>query len=123
MNNRAVNNDDGDWTPQLEPREGREYKWGRDGQTGHLTIWEISGPGDGLPTHDEQLSKDWGRPDHYRPGDILGTAFISDDTVHITIYGADSQSAQPPEQLLAWTHTNYPGLPVRHNGTNRPHSR
>ena len=54
-----------DWTPDLGPPSGDQYKWGLNGDTGELTIWEVSGPGDGFPSHDTYLATAWGRRPRY----------------------------------------------------------
>jgi hypothetical protein len=106
-----------DWTPQLGQPAGRAFKWGIDGSSGELTVWEVGGPGDGLPTHAEVLTKAWGRDDHYRPGDLIGTARIEDASVDLVVYATTDDGQRPavPEQIIQWARASFPGMTVRTN--------
>ena len=73
MTNSNDAGDAQDWTPFLGPIDGTEYKWGINGASGELTIWQVGGPGDGHPDHLSVLSQRWGRDDLHQPGDLLGS--------------------------------------------------
>jgi hypothetical protein len=93
-----------DWSPQLEPIAGDHFKWGLNGATGELTIWEVGGPGDGFPSHDAQLSAAWGRKTLHQPGDILGSLIVGTDLLTIVAY---DQSGAPLE-VVAWAQRYFP---------------
>lgn len=61
------------WFPTLEDAEVERFKWAWNAVAGEL-VWAVSGPGDGLPSHTEQLSSEWGREPRPRAGDVLGAA-------------------------------------------------
>ncbi len=48
-----------DWAPDHPPEVDAEYKWGLDADSGAFTIWSVSGPGDGLPTHNAHIAEVW----------------------------------------------------------------
>lgn len=62
-----------DWTPNLEDAEVEGFKWGWNAGEGEV-VWTVSGPGDGLPAHAEQLKSEWGRDPSLAAGDVLGAA-------------------------------------------------
>ena len=100
---------DEDWTPQLDPLEGDQYKWGLNGDTGQLTIWEVGGPGDGFPSHDTYLATAWGRRPHHDSRDVLGYATVrGEGDVLLVAY----QSAELPPELIRWAEATFPGRPV-----------
>ena len=107
-----------DWTPQFEQPAGL-FKWGIDGSTGELTVWEVGGPGDGLPVHSEVLTEAWGRDDHYRPGDLLGWLLVSPEDITVHVYFVESP-AEVPAPLRAWANTVFPDHTVRLVEKGRP---
>lgn len=65
------------WDPQLgreSGREGTQFKWGLRARDVDPTVWEVSGPGDGFPSHDTYLETAWGRMPSTAAGDMLGIA-------------------------------------------------
>ncbi len=106
-----------DWTPQFEQPAGL-FKWGIDGSTGELTVWEVGGPGDGLPVHSEVLTEAWGRDDHYRPGDLLGWLLVSPEDIKVSVYFESAAEVPPP--LRAWANTVFPDHTVRLVEKGRP---
>jgi len=94
-----------DWIPQLGPRGGPEFKWGRNGETGEFTIWEVGGPGDGFPGHHDVLSPLWNRDELHRPGDLLGVVLIDDTTVKAIVFRSGNEA---PAELLGWCREEYP---------------
>ena len=57
-----------------EPKAEQRFKWGWNTTNG-ATVWEVGGPVDGLPAHNEALLSAWGRlPDVGVGGDVLGFA-------------------------------------------------
>jgi hypothetical protein len=97
-----------DWTPELGPPAGDQYKWGLDGDTGELTVWEVGGPGDGFPSHDTYLATAWGRRPRYDGRDQLGYAIVRDADVLLVAY----QEAELPPKLTHWAEAAFPGRPV-----------
>jgi hypothetical protein len=91
-------------TINFGPLDGLEWKWGlnRDGQ---LEIWEVGGPGDGFPSHGDQLEQAWGRPHDIFNGDIVGNAIITEQTVTITAYF----TPEVPAAVISWAQTRFPG--------------
>lgn len=101
-----------DWTPQLGQPDGREFKWGIDGSSGELTVWEVGGPGDGLPIHAEVLTNAWGRDDHYRPGDLLGAVWVESEQLTVVVYFVEPPAEVPPP-LRDWASRTFPAHTVR----------
>jgi hypothetical protein len=102
---------DGDpWAfdPDAPPR-GRHFKWGVNGQTGQLLVWEVrfNGAADAGPFHVDVLSEAWGR-DPDLPADVLGGCSIAENTVRIWHF-----AGQPtPDEVLAWVSDSFPGLHI-----------
>ena len=94
-----------DWTPALEPDPfERRFKWARDGETGRVAIWEVSGPGDGFPTHRDYLLEAWGREARVDGGDEVGGATEKDGRVSVSaFYGANV-----PREIVAWFRERFP---------------
>ena len=103
-----------DWTPFLDEIEGTEYKWGLNGETGELMIWQVGGPGDGHPDHISVLREAWGRDDLYQPGDLLGTSYVDQDAVKIFAYHS-TELSDLPEPLLAWVRESFPNHELKLN--------
>jgi hypothetical protein len=92
-----------DWTPRSEQLPALGFKWGFNGESHALTIWEVSGPGDGFPTHATYLETAWGRS--IRHGrDILGHATVDDSAIYLAAYG----TAPVPDELIAWARQQFP---------------
>ena len=108
-----------DWTPQLERPNGREFKWGIDGSSGELTVWEVGGPGDGLPVHSDVLTEAWRRDDHYRPGDLLGVLRVDAEQLTVLVYFVESP-AEVPGPLVEWANTVFPNHTVTLAEKGRP---
>ena len=98
-----------DWTPQLGPLEGDLFKWGLDGETGEFTVWEVGGPGDGLPTHVTYLETAWGRPPQYDGRDVLGYLLADEQGVLLVAY----QEAEVPVEAVRWAEARFPGHALR----------
>ena len=103
-----------DWTPFLGEIEGTEFKWGLNGETGELTIWQVGGPGDGHPDHAGVLSEAWGRDDLYQPGDLLGTTYVDQNAVKILAHHC-TELSDLPEPLLAWARESFPDHEIKLN--------
>jgi len=74
-----------DWVPELEDGKRDHFKWAWSALDGAL-VWRVRGPGDGLPSHAEQLKATWGREPSSTAGDVFGgseyvTAGASEATV------------------------------------------
>jgi hypothetical protein len=111
-----VTGDNEDWTPFLDEIDGTEFKWGLNGDTGELTIWQVGGPGDGHPDHRSVLSEVWGRDDLYQPGDLLGTSHVDQDAVKIFAYRSSlTELRELPEPLLAWARETFPNHELKLN--------
>ena len=111
-----------DWTPQLERPAGREFKWGIDGSTGELTVWEVGGPGDGLPAHGEVLTEAWGRDNHFRPGDLLGVIRVDADELTVSVYFVELPP-EVPAPLREWAKTVFPDHTVSTGARGAPVAR
>jgi hypothetical protein len=98
-----------DWTPQLDSPAGDQFKWGLNGDTGQLTIWEVAGPGDGFPSHETYLATAWGRRPRFDGQDVLGYALADQGTVLLVAY----QQQPVPAELHEWAKTTFPGLQLR----------
>lgn len=96
-----------DWVPLLEQRPGLRFKWGLDGDSRALTIWEVSGPGDGFPAHATYLATAWGRSIRH-DRDILGHVDVDDSVVFLAAYG----NAAVPDELVGWARQRFPGKGV-----------
>jgi hypothetical protein len=56
-----------------EPKAELRFKWGWNEIDG-ATVWDVRGPGDGLPAHGQVLKAEWGRMPDVENGDVLGVA-------------------------------------------------
>jgi hypothetical protein len=92
-----------DWAPRSEQLPGPQFKWGLNGDSRAFTIWDVSGPGDGFPTHATYLATAWGRSVRH-DRDILGQASADDSTVYLAAYG----NAPVPDELTAWARRTFP---------------
>jgi hypothetical protein len=92
-----------DWAPLFDQLPALRFKWGLNGDSHVLTIWEVSGPGDGFPTHATYLATAWGRSIRH-DRDILGHASVDDTTVYLAAYG----NASVPDELTAWARQQFP---------------
>ncbi len=90
-----------DWAPDHPPEVDAEYKWGLDADSGAFTIWSVSGPGDGLPTHNAHIAEVWGREPTAR--DTLGHATVIRQTIRFVAY----QGRPVPAAALAWARTQH----------------
>jgi hypothetical protein len=99
---------DSAWQPQLERDPGRSYKWGLNGQTGDLAVWEVHGPGDGLPSHEDHLGDRWGRSPSLAQ-DRLGIAHVDQHQVELAAYFANTV----PEPVLNWARRTFPTRIIR----------
>lgn len=97
-------NSDDDWTPRDEFESGIRLKWGLNGETGDLALWEVAGPGDGFPVHSEYLLARWGRPPHFDRGDLVGSVNGDGTNLSVLAYGA-----AVPDALLALLRERFPG--------------
>ena len=97
-----------EWSPQLGPHLGREYKWAlsRDGQ---FAVWEVAGPGDGYPSHRDYLEQAWGRHPEPAKGDIVGSATVDETTVHLLAY-----ASSVPEPATNWARVHFPTHQLTH---------
>jgi hypothetical protein len=101
-----VNQDD--WEPVLELAvEELRFKWGLNHETGEVSIWEVAGPGDGLPTHVDYLRDVWGREPRLA-GDVLGCITGSSTSLMVVAY----YDAAVPDALLAVLHMQFPEATV-----------
>ena len=105
-----------DWTtPQFGRPAGDWFKWGLDRETGEFTVWEVGGPGDGLPTHSVYLESAWERSLGYDGRDVLGYVLVDDDGVLVVVY----QESEVPVEAVRWAETRFPGRPLRLHGNTR----
>jgi len=104
-------NEDFDWEPQFEEllATGQRFKWGWNSETEEATIWEVAGPGDGLPTHNQQLEGAWGRPPSHSAGDKLGRAFLEPPRLSIQAYYGDLV----PDVVTSWFREHYPDADIQ----------
>jgi hypothetical protein len=93
-----------DWTPHLGPLPGLQFKWGLNGETGEFTIWDVSGPGDGYPSHDTYLATAWGRPPSF-DSDLVGMVLVDEETVQVMSLGS---AEPPPAPAVEWAKRCYP---------------
>jgi len=80
---------DGRWAPLLSrenDRETTQFKWGLRAGGIEPTIWEVSGPGDGFPSHHTYLATAWGREPSTDAGDVLGIASWEPPQFNIEAY-------------------------------------
>ncbi len=92
-----------DLAPRSEQLTGLRFKWGLNGESRALTIWEVSGPGDGFPSHATYLATAWGRSIRH-DRDTLGHASVDDSAVYLAAYG----TASLPDELIAWARQRFP---------------
>lgn len=89
-------------------RDSERFKWGCGAAEGEV-VWTVSGPGDGLPSHVEQLITAWGREPSSSAGDLLGTAEYmrspAPEPAVVVIYVVVIYAyyhAQVPEAVVDW---------------------
>jgi hypothetical protein len=92
-----------DWAPSLASN-AMQLKWGFNGETGEVTVWEVAGPGDGFPSHRAYLTTAWGRAPQGTQGDVVGFAEWRPPTLAIHVYRAEL-----PAAVEAHFRTVYPG--------------
>lgn len=91
-----------------------DFKWGWSATEGEV-VWDVRGPGDGLPSHDQQLSTAWGREPGSSAGDLFGNAEYvrspapEPDVVVIHAF----YSAPVPEAVVHWFRAAFPDARVR----------
>lgn len=104
----------GDWTPDHEGSDIERFKWGWNAVDGEV-VWAVSEPGDGLPSHSEQLSSAWGREPSLASGDVLGAASLhrSEErgagVVVIDVY----YGANVPTKVVRWFRGVFPDAQLR----------
>jgi len=103
-----MNDDQGEWAPELERSAGHSFKWGLNGDSGEFTIWEVSGPGDGFPSHATYLATSWGRSIRH-DRDILGYAAVEASTVVVVVYGERAV----PDEAVGWARRQFPDKQVK----------
>ena len=103
-----MNDDQGEWAPDLEGSAGPSFKWGLNGDSGEFTVWDVSGPGDGFPSHRTYLATAWGRSIRH-DRDILGFATVEGSTVALTVYG----EATVPDEAFGWARRQFPDKDVQ----------
>lgn len=99
-----------DWGLISEPvsDDSTRFKWGWNGETGEVTVWEVAGPGDGFPSHHAYLSTAWGRAPRVGGGaDVVGFAEWQPPTLAIHAHGATL-----PEAVEAHFRTAFPGASI-----------
>ena len=67
----------------------------------------MSGPDDGLPAHDQQLSVAWGRRPSQAEGDVLGIAF------HYPAGDIDVSRRPVPASVICWFRQAFPNALLR----------
>ena len=97
-----------EWAPDFAPDpETTQLKWGFNGATGEVTVWEVAGPGDGFPSHNAYLTTAWGRGPRTDKGDIVGFAEWRPPTLVIGTY-----RAKLPDAVEAHFRSAFPGADV-----------
>lgn len=83
-----------EWAPGVTPDpEATPLKWGYNGGTGAVTVWEVAGPGDGYPSHQAYLTTAWGRAPRRAEGDVVGFAEWRPPTLAIHVDGGELPAA------------------------------
>jgi len=90
--------------PGMEP-----FKWGWNGMDG-ATVWPVGGPGDGWPSHMDQLKAAWGRRPGSRDGDVMGNAEYRPRADEVVV-GAFGTAV--PDAVVDWFREAFPGATVR----------
>ncbi len=68
----------------------------------------MTGPGDGVPVHDDYLRPLWGRKPSLRSGDVLGIAFLSSPHPAAALL-VEAYYGQPvPAAVLEWFGARFP---------------
>jgi hypothetical protein len=99
-----------DWTPSFEAGlSGERFKWAYNGQTREVVVWEVGGPGDGLPTHRDHLLEYWHREVHPGDGDVLGSARQDDATLTLVAY----YGARVPDEVVEQFRTRLPNSTIK----------
>ncbi|MGH3085115.1 MAG: hypothetical protein ACRDNP_13900 [Gaiellaceae bacterium] len=83
-------------------------KWAWNADNGE-EVWRVSSPGDGLPSHTEQLKTVWGREPKVAEGDVLGIALYDPSgggtgAVVIDVY----YGAYVPKDIARWFRDAFP---------------
>lgn len=101
--------------PDREVKPGERLKWGWNHKTSEAEVWEVAGPGDGLPTHTDHLERAWGRVPSLKGGDVLGAAYIerpaSGDEptkLHVQVY----YRREVPSSVLESLSGSYPDTEI-----------
>jgi len=96
-----------DWVPILSRENDGEttrFKWGlRSGGT-EPTVWEVTGPGDGYPSHHNYLAEAWGTEPKVASGDLFGVATWEPPEITIRAY----YSENVPQPVIDWFRERYP---------------
>jgi hypothetical protein len=103
-----------DWVPELEDADVEHFKGGWNADDGEV-VWSVSGRGDGLPSHAEQLSAAWGREPNMAAGDVLGMATHVPSRSHerATVVIQGYYGASLPDDVVRWFQKALPGLGCR----------
>ena len=103
-----------DWAPKLEDAESERFKWGCSAAEG-VVVRRVSGPGDGLPSHVEQLSGAWGRELSPATGDMLGGAEYvpSRGSRPASVVIQAYYGAEIPDSVVRWFQEAFPDAQVR----------
>ena len=93
-----------------EDEQCERLKWGWHPGTGEAEVWEVGGPGDGLPSHSEHLAEAWGREVTISGGDVLGSAYVPKSAVEgerPRIYLQVYYAQEVPTKVLDWFSRSY----------------
>jgi hypothetical protein len=106
----GARDDEDEWSlprdAHLDP--GKQFKWGVNGHSAEATVWPVSGPGDGRPTHAEYLRQVWGRDPAGAAGDVLGFATLQSRRVVVHAY----YGRRVPAPVVSWFEESYPSITV-----------
>jgi len=101
------------WAPALEGPNLEHFKWAWSETEGEL-VWRVSGPGDGLPYHEEQVQQAWGREPSQGSGDVLGIASYEpahgSEHAHVSIYVY--YGGFVPAGIVRWFQETFPEADV-----------
>jgi len=103
-----------DWVPELEDTEVERFKWGWNATDGE-SVWRVSGPGDGLPVHSEQLRVAWGREPSSTAGDVFGdTEYVparASEPAVVVIHAY--YGGRVPDAVVDWFREAFPDAQLR----------
>jgi hypothetical protein len=102
------------WLPVLGGASEGRFKWGWDRVHREAVVWSVSGPGDGLPSHDSFLTTAWGRRPSQTDGDTLGAAWLArvkEGEQELVIEAFQEKAV--PENVVGWFRRERPDLPIR----------